>query len=796
MTNLNKVKSAYILEATFKQINRKPHIALLCNAKNKFKMYQEFYPYFYILPGKNPEDLKKDLLDLTDAGRGVVKGVEETERILFGEKIQLLKVTCTNPRVIPKLQSYLSEIKCFEYKIPYNVRYLIDNNIAPLSVITYEKEGRFIKKLVKSKEKDLKKLNIVCFDIEVYADKSIPDYGEEPIIMISLANSNGDSKVLTYRNVKNKKAVILENEEEMISQFFKEIRDADILTGYNTSAFDIPYIIKRCQKLGIEPKFVAGVPVVKKRGRTSQAKVPGVVHIDLFSLILFFSRLGAVSVSRYTLDQVYKDMFSIVETTKNIMEDKNFAASWDNASLREKLFEYSLGDAEMTYKIFERVYPLLIELAKVSKSTMFDISVDSSSRLIERLLMYESVKSNEVIPPIPSGSTIGERIRNPIEGAYVKLPEPGIYENIIVFDFRSLYPTIIVSHNIDPSTVNKTCKDFHESPMGHKFCKEPKGLIPTVLEELLKTRFKLKNKLNKLSEGTEEYKRMYSRVQALKILANSFYGYLGYSRSRWYSRECAESVTAWARHYIKWTMEEAEKQGFTVLYGDTDSTMLLLGEKKFSDAKNFMKSINSKLPGMMELELEKFYPRGIFVSKKSEAKGAKKKYALIDKEGRIKIRGFELVRRDWAPISKQTQKEVLTIILNEGDKSKAIKLVQKVIEKLKKGEVPIEQTAIRTVIRKRLDSYEILSPEVAAAHHAIEQGESINSGSMIEYVITKGQGKISEKARTLKYAKNYDPDYYIKKQILPSVLKILEELGVDEDELLGKGRQEALGNFF
>ena len=139
-------------------------------------------------------------------------------------------------------------------------------------------------------------------------------------------------------------------------------------------------------------------------------------------------------------------MFSVGETTKEIMEDGNFIGAWDDDKKRNMLFEYSLGDADMTYKIFEYVFPLMVELARASKASLFDVSVASSSKLVERLLMYESIKCNDVIPPIPNVNAISERMKNPIAGAYVKLPEPGIYEDIVVFDFSSLYPTIIVSH--------------------------------------------------------------------------------------------------------------------------------------------------------------------------------------------------------------------------------------------------------------------------------------------------------------------------------------------------------------
>ena len=282
---------------------------------------------------------------------------------------------------------------------------------------------------------------------------------------------------------------------------------------------------------------------------------------------------------------------------------------------------------------------------------------------------------------------------------------------------------------------------------------------------------------------------------ALKILANSFYGYLGYARSRWYSRECAGSVTAYGRQYIMSVINEAEKSGFKSIYTDTDSVFLLLEGKSKDDVFAFLKKINSMLPSGMELELEDFYTSGVFVGKRSGDVGAKKKYALLSENGRIKIRGFELVRRDWAEIARDTQRKVLELILKGGSKEKVIETIREVIEKLRNGNVPIKELVIHTQLRKSIRSYDVTSPELAAAKKAIERGQKKLDeleGTTIGYVITKHGNTISEKAELEEFAKDYDPDYYIEHQVIPATVKILKELGYSADELNGKGVQKRL----
>jgi DNA polymerase I len=417
--------------------------------------------------------------------------------------------------------------------------------------------------------------------------------------------------------------------------------------------------------------------------------------------------------------------------------------------------------------------------------------------------MYHATERKELIPSRPGGDDIGERLAAPIQGAFVKLPEPGIYENVAVLDFRGLYPSIIVSYNIDPNTLidkNKLGEfkeeDYFTSPSDAHFSRKEIGLVPFVLNYLIDMRMQIKKALKTANKDGDEYVRLSARSHALKILSNSFYGYLGYARSRWYSRPCAESVTAWGRKHIMDTIDRAEKSGFTVLYGDTDSVFLIY--KNEDDILKFMKDVNDSLPEKMELELEGFYTRGVFVSKKGgESRGAKKKYALLGKDGRIKIRGFELVRRDWSKIAKDTQLKVLEAILKDGSKEKAVKIIREVVAQLQEGKVPLELLAISTQLNKNPDNYEVASPELAAAKKMVKAGIPIEKGTMISYVVGRTGGKnISDRAEPLELATNYDADYYINNQVLPAVMKIMKELGYDEHSMKFGGKQKSLDSFF
>ncbi len=791
-------KKAVFLDADYVFRNGKTYARLLVKGKKATRLLCQYDPYFYCDAAEKLNDLAK-LAVHKNGEIARVKRAELVEKTLRGEKKQLVKITCNKPADVVLLRAAIP-FKCYEHGIHYARRFMLDFDIAPFAILEYEREGREIKKFISIREDERLEAKVplkkMAFDIETYNPLGAPRERKDPVVMISYAEDGGKNGVFTYKENRKPFVHVSDGEKGMIADFSAEVAkfDPDIIYGYNSSNFDLPYLRARAEAL--KTRFIIGRDRSEfrkiKKGMISGAKIGGRMHIDLYPAIRFFGFIGLIKAQEFTLERIYAE---VTGKEKKMVKRLNIWEMWDKGMLDE-LAEYSLGDSEVTLELGEHVLPLLVELSKLTRMPLFDTSLATSGQLVESLLMQESQRRGEIIPSKPSEAEAMERQKNPIEGAFVKLPAPGIYENIAVFDFRGLYPSIIISYNIDPSKLAKDGgeNDVFTSPTGAKFLKSPKGLIPSTLERLLYLRSGIKKELKKHGKETEIYKKLYARSHALKILANSFYGYLGYARSRWYNRQCAESVTAWGRMHIQETIAKAEKAGFEVIYGDTDSIFLLY--KNREDVLKFLEKINSELPEKMELELENFYSRGVFVSKKQEEKGAKKKYAMLAEDGSIKIRGFELVRRDWSNVAKDTQYRVLEAILKEGSKEKAVAIVKETVERLKSGKVPLEELTIYTQLTKRPEDYDIISPELAAAKKAKARGVPLEKGSVIAYVITKSGKSISDKAEVAEHAKDYDPDYYINNQVLPAVMKILKELGYDEDEMKNKGKQNKLAAFF
>ena len=800
-----------ILDIDYAAINGKVVIRVTVkglDGKTYDLMDDDFKPYFYFVPSGEADSDSILRMGTSDGGRKITPvKVEEDEKSLLGKPTRLFRVYMETPSDIPKFSSYMMRYgKCYEYDIPFSRRYGIDKDVTPLHVYRFSasKTPDYIKLDGMSFLNEIGEpsLNTLWFDIEVYNPLEVPRENVDPVIMLSYKYISGGKEgegVITFKKIDRPFVEVVKDETALISRFVEIVNqlDIDVISGYNSANFDIRYMIARAKALGIDFNLSRGHgdTRIERHGLVDKVKIGGRVHVDMYLVIKFVSVVGAaehlLKLNSYTLKNVYE---AISEDKKISVEKKSIWKLWDggNEDL-ELLAEYNLNDSYALMKVYNTFIPIMIELSRTTGNVLSDVSVSTTGQLVEYLLMRYARRYSEVIPNKPSEYEIEDRLKNPIIGAYVKTPDPGIYEHLAIFDFRGLYPSIIISHNIDPSTLCADCKDYFESPTGARFDKNRKGISPMILELLINQRKEVKKAYKKDPNNIF----LGSRSQALKITANSFYGYLGYARSRWYSRDCASSVTAWGRQYIAKTIEEAEKAGLKVIYGDTDSIVVLLGDKTDEEALAFMKAFNASLPGAMELELEDFFVRAVFVGKKHEKDpaGAKKKYAMLSTSGRIKIRGFELVRRDWSKIARDTQRSVLETILKEGSAEKAANIVKDVVQRLRSGTVPLSELAISTQLRKGIDKYDSKSPELSAAKKAVEAGVKSKDEvehAVISYVITSHGGSVSDKAELEEMAKDYDADYYINSQVMPAVMKILKELNYNEDELKNLGKQKKL----
>ncbi len=376
----------------------------------------------------------------------------------------------------------------------------------------------------------------------------------------------------------------------------------------------------------------------------------------------------------------------------------------------------------------------------------------------------------------------------------------------LILVHNSLYPTIIVTHNISPETLNcehKECKEKNKVPgLKYHFCIKEEGFIPKYLKQLIELRKKIKSEMKKIKKSSPRYRLLDNRQYSLKIIANATYGYFAFIGARWYSRECAQAAAAFGRYYITKSVEMLKKENCEIIYGDTDSVFFRIpnvsGNALLKRSEEILEKINKEFPGIIELEFRGLYQAGIFVTREKGEVGAKKRYALLDQEGNLEIRGFEVVRRDWCQLAKDIQRKVLTLVLKERNPQKAVELVRETIKKLKERKVRLDDLVIYEQITRPLNEYEQLGPHVKAAKKAKERGIPIIEGSIIGYIIRKGSGSISDRAEPAEFVSinDYDINYYIHHQILPASMRVFKALGITEEQVLSGRIQKGLHEFF
>ncbi|MEM1536119.1 MAG: DNA-directed DNA polymerase [Candidatus Pacearchaeota archaeon] len=740
-----------------------------------------------------------------------VEKVEIHEKNFLGKPVKALKVFITNYKdahaIADKLEMPEIEAKR-EYDLNLITKYIIDKKLLPLqwhkiSGNITEFAGLnnldvdyciFAEKIEKIQEQKNFFPKILAFDIE--AEEF--EVGKGEILMISLASENF-KKVLTWKKVAKAPEFVefCKDEADMLEKFVEYVKkqDPDLLVGYFSDGFDLPYLRARAEKNKIKLALgLDGSPPIFARGRIISAQIFGIVHVDLFKFIetVYAQYLQSETLS---LDEVASELLG---------EGKKDFNHKHSSEMREEewceYFEYNLQDSLLTLKLAEKLWQDMKEFCNIVQEPLFEITRDSMSQLLEHYILHHLQKYNEIAEKRPTHDEISERKkRKPVEGAFVLQPKAGLYENLAIFDFTSMHTSIIVSFNISKTTLTNSRKDAYETPeidwQGKKvkfYFTKKRGFLPDMFEELIKKRKQYK----------QEYKANPSpitkaRSNAFKVLTAAVHGYIGFFGARYYSLESSASILAFVRKFNKETIEKVKKAGYEVIYSDTDSIAFCLGKKTKKDVLELLKKLNSELPGIMELELEDFYARGIWVTKRTGEFGAKKKYALITEDGRLKIRGFETVRRDWCALARELQNEVLLRILKEGNEKSALEYTKKIIKDLKERKIDKNKIIIRTQLKKPISEYVAITPHVIAAKKLEERGVPVNVGMLIEYFIaeTKQNKKlVREKVKLPEEEGDYSIEYYLEHQIIPAVENIFEVFGITRDDLLGQ-KQKKLGEF-
>ncbi len=764
----------------------------------KVCVVDSYEPNFYVIlkKGAKPDKVVKKIegIEVSKASRtSKVLKTEVVDKKFLGKDVKAIRVFVTNHKDLHDVASEIGDMKEIEVRREYDLqiisKYIKENGVDPL--MWHSVEGDILgvddfggiadafdvdicvgaKKIMKLKEEKEFKPKILAYDIET----DDVELGKGEILMVSLYGE-GIKKVLTWKKCDKVQDYVecFKDEGEMIEKFVEYVNeyDPDILTGYFSDGFDLPYLKAASQKNKVKLALgVDGKGPTFTRGRIPSGKINGIVHVDLFRFVdaVFSQYLQSETLS---LNEVAGEL--VGESKEDFdfnklphMTDKDWYS----------FFSYNLQDAVVTFKLAEKLWPDMLEFSKIVKEPLFEVTRDRMSSHVENYLLHNLDRFDEISEKRPGHDEIGRRrAMGKYEGAFVFEPSPGLYDNLVMFDFTSMYASVIVSYNLSKATFDG--KDFEKEP----------GFFPIMLGEIIEKRKTHKKEFAKNPSGM-----LRARSNAYKLLANAAYGYQGFFGARYYCREAAAATAKFAKDNILKAIDTIEKKGYKIIYGDTDSIAFLQGDKSKKDVLKFLKEINADLPGIMELDLEDFYGRGLFVSKRGNAGGAKKKYALVDSKGKIKIRGFETVRRDWCKLTRHLQSEVLSKILKDGNEKKALELLKKILEDLKRRKINLDDLMMRTQLRRPLNEYLAEGPHVVAARKMEAEGIPVSPGMVIEYFIGEGTGKrVGDRVYLPEEKAKYDMDYYLNNQILPAVENIFDVFDVSVKEIAEGEKQEKL----
>ncbi|MBV7296905.1 DNA polymerase II [Enterovibrio paralichthyis] len=566
-----------------------------------------------------------------------------------------------------------------------------------------------------------------------------------------------------------------------LNQWFATF-DPDVVVGWSVIDFDFRLLMKRAAFNQIDLRLGRGFEKAHWRDSSNSRQgfitLPGRVVIDGIDAL----KTATYSFRSWSLESVSREMFGegkAIDNPYDRMDSINRMYRDDKPALAK----YNLQDCVLVNRIFDTTH-LMEFLIQRTRLTGIELDrIGGSVAAFTNLYMPRLHRAGYVAPSLASENWIAS------PGGYVMDSKPGLYDSVLVLDFKSLYPSIIRTFLIDPLGLIEGLKHAEESVPGFRggvFHRE-KHFLPELIQNLWKARDEAKG------QGEKAFS------QAIKIIMNSFYGVLGSSGCRFFDHRLASSITMRGHEIMKMTRELIEAKGYEVIYGDTDSTFVSLGRRYENDEADavgnaLVDHINAwwtehltdtyQLDSALEIEYETHYQKFLMPTIRGQDTGSKKRYAgLVDKHGekRMVYKGLETVRTDWTPLAQEFQQ---TLYQKVFDGEAIDDYVREVVENTLQGNNN-QKLIYRKRLRRKLSDYEKnVPPHVKAARKADEVNKKLGRslqyqhGGWIEYVITVNGPEPLEALES-----PYDYQHYVDKQLKPIADGILPFIGKNFDEL-------------
>lgn len=775
-------EKGFIVYPTYKTETDKTTIYLFGKLENgeSFVSVHDFSPYLFV----KSSDIKKISLYLKKFK------IEETNLTNFeGEKVT--KISAKTPADLGKLYKPISKlVDTYEADLRPQYRFIIDNNL--LGNIEIEGEYQSSEKVDRvyynptispGKEDYTPRLKVLSIDTESDSKGNLFAIG---------MYSENYQKVFMITSQKLKGVVSCEDEPDCLQKFRNALIefDPDIITGWNVIDFDFSYLqsLFKRNKIPFDLGRNNDSPKIRIESgffRSSSIDLPGRQVLDALNFIRdpFIQEAPSIKHAEfesYKLEDVSQALLGEGKLLKGKGRHDEIEALYKENNLKshQKLADYNLLDCKLVYDILLKTR--IIELA-VERSQLTGLPLDKITGSIVAFdsLYIRKAHSRGLVSPTSRFQQTTERIK----GGYVFSSKPGIYNNVLIFDFKSLYPSIIRTFNIDPSShINKKEKNAIEAPNG-AFFKNQDGILPEIIERLFQARERAKKEKRELAS------------YAIKIIMNSFFGVLASPNCRYYNLEIGNAITHFGQAIIKLTAKEIEKLRYKVIYSDTDSVFVAseLGKEKANSLgfqiqekinsfyKKYVKT-NYDRESFLELEFEKQYLSMMIPKIRGKETAAKKRYAgLVEKNGKeeVEIVGLEAIRGDWTEAAQDFQRQLLLKIFK---KQEIDKFISSYIKKIREGKLD-SKLIYRKSIRKALEDYTKTTPPHVKAARKLEK---LESNIISYYITTDGPEPVQNHRHKIDY------DHYIEKQIKPIANQILALFDKKFEDSLDGTKQSTL----
>ena len=791
-----------------------------------------YQPNLYIREG-NAGDVEKALASLSEAGElpseGAVNSVPSSLRTMNGEPCR--QVLCATQELKRRVRDALQQLGIRTYEADLRVadQFRLERRIhGPIRIRGEARAGRYVTRVFVDPEVEAgdwqPRLSVLSIDIETHVQT-------QTIRAIALSlqdpfrDGPGMEQVLFLGPELHRPGIECFSDEKVLLEVFRDrlvALDPDVITGWNVIDFDFQVLSDRFRRyrlpFALGRSREAAVYLPQSEGRGSRVIVPGRQVWDGVRIV----RASPDAFEDYSLETVagailgYGKRIEVLEG-----EDRIGAIERLYREQPEELCAYCLEDARLVHRIMGRTG--LFELT-LRRCLLIGVAPDLAWTSIAAFehLYTEALHQRGMVAPTFGVDPL------PMEGApggIILAPRPGVFDRVLVFDFQSLYPSIIRTFNIDPLSYmgkpgdettgeagNRNLPAPSDTPIrapnGAAFRREP-GILPELLDRFFEGR----------AEAQEAGDAVASFVY--KIIMNSFYGVLGAGGCRFAGSELAGAITSFGQRILGWCKDYLEDLGYTVLYGDTDSLFVtvLAGTAAADtgtavpalplDGPEICSRVNQALEEYLvrtyaveprlTLKFEKRYDRFFLPplrgGKGQGEKGRAKGYAGLlaaseraeatlpgtpDIRGRIEVRGMEAVRRDWTDLAQDFQIRLLELLFLKRPLEEIQGYIKERVDALYRGELD-DKLVYRKALRKSISAYTRNTPPHVKAAALLPRSEQ---RGLIRYLITREgpqpQGRVSAPI---------DYDHYLERQLVPIASAFTEVLKTDLEALFGRGGQ-------